>query len=124
QSSILELLPRLGQRLNHLACHLSGGEQQMLAIARALLGNPKLVLMDEPSEGLAPRVVEQLADVLKTIIADGTLTMLLVEQRIDVAMELSSRFAIMDRGRIIHTGQSQDVLDGRTKLADLIGLDH
>ncbi|NYT68276.1 ABC transporter ATP-binding protein [Pusillimonas noertemannii] len=124
QSSVLELLPRLGQRMDNLACHLSGGEQQMLAIARALLGNPRLILMDEPSEGLAPRVVEQLSDVLKAIIADGSLTMLLIEQRIDIAMELSTRYVIMDRGNIVHEGHSTDVLDGSVKLADLIGFEH
>jgi len=124
QSNVLELLPRLGQRMDNLACHLSGGEQQMLAIARALLGNPRLVLMDEPSEGLAPRVVEQLADVLKAIIADGSLTMLLVEQHIDIAMELSTRYVIMDRGSIVHEGHSENVLNGGIELADLMGLGH
>lgn len=121
-ASVLDLLPRLGQRFNHLARHLSGGEQQMLAIARALVGNPRLLLMDEPSEGLAPVVVEQLVAVLKTIIADGELAMLLVEQHIEIALDLSNRFIVMDRGRIAHQGSSGAYRERTNELAPLMGL--
>lgn len=123
-ANVLELLPRLGQRLDSLASTLSGGEQQMLAIARALIGNPWLILMDEPSEGLAPLVVEQLANVLKAIIADGSLAMLLVEQRVEIALALSNHYAIMDRGRIVHNGRSATAREGGIDLPELMGLGH
>lgn len=121
---VLELLPRLGQRLDNLGSQLSGGEQQMLAIARALLGNPKLIMMDEPSEGLAPVVVEQLVVALKEIVADGSLSMVLVEQRVDLALELSDRFIIMDRGRITHQARSEEYDENSENLAELMGLTH
>lgn len=123
-ANVLELLPRLEQRMDSLAKTLSGGEQQMLAIARALMGNPWLILMDEPSEGLAPLVVEQLANVLQAIIADGSLAMLLVEQRIEIALALSNHYAIMDRGRIVHTGSSATARKGGIDLPELMGLGH
>ena len=124
REKVLELLPRLGQRLDNLGSQLSGGEQQMLAIARALLGNPRLILMDEPSEGLAPVVVEHLISVLREIIADGSLSMILVEQRIDLALELSDRFIIMDRGQITYQANSADFDLQAGRLPELMGLTH
>ena len=124
REKVLELLPRLGQRLDNLGSQLSGGEQQMLAIARALLGNPRLILMDEPSEGLAPVVVEHLISVLREIISDGSLSMILVEQRIDLALELSDRFIIMDRGQITYQANSADFDLEAGRLPELMGLTH
>jgi branched-chain amino acid transport system ATP-binding protein len=79
--------------LNSRGNQLSGGEQQMLAIARALMGNPGALLMDEPSEGLAPVVIEQLVDAMRSFAGDGSMSILLVEQRIDLALDLADRCA-------------------------------
>ena len=98
---VLELLPRLAERYRHRAGQLSGGEQQMLTLARALLTNPRLVLMDEPSEGLAPAVVDQVADVVTALRGEGV-AVLLVEQDLHLAFAVSDEIAVMDRGRIVH----------------------
>jgi ABC-type branched-subunit amino acid transport system ATPase component len=119
---ILELFPSLARRLGSLGNQLSGGEQQMLAIARALAGNPSVLLMDEPSEGLAPVVVEQLGAALRAVIADGSLAVLLVEQRIDIALDFSDRCLVMDRGRIVFSGRSDALREGNDEFAALIGL--
>jgi branched-chain amino acid transport system ATP-binding protein len=121
---VLDLFPGLAARRNSLGRHLSGGEQQMLAIARALLTNPSVMLMDEPSEGLAPVVVEQLVDAIRTLVGDGALSVLLVEQRIDIALDLSTRCIVMDRGRIAHQGVSTEFKSGANDLAELLGLGH
>jgi branched-chain amino acid transport system ATP-binding protein len=120
--AVLELFPSLGARLGSLGAHLSGGEQQMLAIARALVTNPSVLLMDEPSEGLAPVVVEQLVTAIRDLAAGRTLSVLLVEQRVDIALELASRCVVMDRGRIVHDAASQDYLDAAVDLSDVMGL--
>jgi branched-chain amino acid transport system ATP-binding protein len=119
---ILELFPSLARRLGSLGIQLSGGEQQMLAIARALAGNPSVLLMDEPSEGLAPVVVEQLAAALRAVIADGSLAVLLVEQRVDIALDFSDRCLVMERGRIVFSGRSDALREGNAEFAALIGL--
>ena len=120
---LFDLFPSLAQRRGSFGHQLSGGEQQMLAIARALSGNPSVLLMDEPSEGLAPVVIEQLLVAMKAIVSEGTLSILLVEQRVDIALELSRRCLIMDRGRIVHDGDSAALAREPEKLAALIGLD-
>jgi branched-chain amino acid transport system ATP-binding protein len=120
---LFDLFPSLAQRRGSFGNQLSGGEQQMLAIARALSGNPSVLLMDEPSEGLAPVVIEQLLLAMKSIVSEGTLSILLVEQRVDIALELSSRCVIMDRGRIVHEGDSAVLASEPGKLTALIGLD-
>ena len=120
--AVLALFPGLAARRNSLGGQLSGGEQQMLAIARALLTNPKVVLMDEPSEGLAPVVLEQLVAALRQLVDDGAMSILLVEQRVDVALALSHRCVVMDRGRIAHQCASAELAADDAGLAALMGL--
>jgi branched-chain amino acid transport system ATP-binding protein len=107
-SSIYDLFPRLAERKRNGGAQLSGGEQQMLAIGRALLTNPKLLVMDEPSEGLAPAVIENLIEVFKTLEAEG-LAILLIEQNLGVATSLASRQLIMVAGSIF-TETTADLL--------------
>ncbi|MGA7199081.1 MAG: ABC transporter ATP-binding protein, partial [Roseiarcus sp.] len=97
--------------------------QQMLAIARALLGNPTVLLLDEPSEGLAPVVVERLAENLRTLTEDRSMAILLVEQRIDLALNLSDRYVIVDRGCIVQQGPTADLRRRQDELPALMGLD-
>jgi branched-chain amino acid transport system ATP-binding protein len=121
---VLELFPRLGERLASYGTQLSGGEQQMLAVARALLGNPRVLLMDEPFEGLAPIVVEHLMQSIRRIVASGSLALLLVEQRVDIALELSDRCLVMDRGSCVFEGASEELLRDDARVAELMGLGH
>jgi branched-chain amino acid transport system ATP-binding protein len=117
-----ELFPRLAERARHMGQALSGGEQQMLAIARALVGNPSALLLDEPFEGLAPIVVEQLADVIRHLRADDAMTMVLVEQRTDVALELAERAVVMERGRVVFDDASARLKDDADLLHALVGV--
>jgi branched-chain amino acid transport system ATP-binding protein len=103
---VFGLFPNLEERQGHGGTQLSGGEQQMLAIARALLTNPSVLLMDEPTEGLAPVVVQALAQVLTKLREAGGLSIVLVEQNSRVALEFSERTVVMDRGRIAYDGAS------------------
>jgi ABC-type branched-subunit amino acid transport system ATPase component len=98
---IYEIFPRLAERRRAGGAELSGGEQQMLAISRALLANPRLLVMDEPTEGLAPVIVDQLVDMLSRLAADGTISVLLIEQNLGVATSVASRVAVMVNGRIL-----------------------
>jgi branched-chain amino acid transport system ATP-binding protein len=98
---LYQLLPRLGERRRQLAGQLSGGEQQMLAIARALVTNPSVVLLDEPSEGLAPRLVDQIGTMIRAMASDGV-AVLLVEQDLHLAFGVSDEIAVMARGVIAH----------------------
>jgi branched-chain amino acid transport system ATP-binding protein len=123
EERLFGVFPGLAARSNSLGWQLSGGEQQMLSIARALMGNPKVLLMDEPTEGLAPVVLEQLVAAIRGVIASSELACLLVEQRIDVVLELSSRCLIMDRGRVIHEASSAVLRENPDQLARLIGLE-
>ena len=107
QQALGELLPRLAERRQQLAGQLSGGEQQMLAIARALLTQPSLILLDEPSEGLAPLIIDQIGDVLRSVASEGV-AVLLVEQDLHLAFRVAHEIAVMARGAIVHrsdTGQ-------------------
>jgi branched-chain amino acid transport system ATP-binding protein len=98
---VLDLLPRLAERRRQYAGQLSGGEQQMLAVARALLTNPRLVLLDEPSDGLAPAIVEQIAGVVDTMRAEGV-AVLLVEQDLHLAFAVAGEIAVMEKGALVH----------------------
>jgi branched-chain amino acid transport system ATP-binding protein len=123
EDRVFTMFPGLAERSKSMGWQLSGGEQQMLSIARALMGNPKVLLMDEPTEGLAPVIVEQLVRVLRNIAADGTLGVLIVEQRVDVVLGLASRCLIMDRGRVVHRESIASLRAKPERLAQLIGLE-
>ena len=107
---VFTLLPRVKERLRQTAGTLSGGEQQMVAIGRALLSRPRVLLLDEPSMGLAPLVVETIFHVIHTITRDG-MTVLLVEQNANLALEVSERAYVMDGGRITLAGTGKALLD-------------
>jgi branched-chain amino acid transport system ATP-binding protein len=117
---VFELFPHLRERLGHGGAQLSGGEQQMLAIARALLTNPSVLLMDEPTEGLAPVIVQGLAQVLSRLRAAGGLSIVLVEQNSRVALEFSARTVVMDRGRVVYDGPSARLRADADLLASLV----
>ena len=119
---VVELFPNLGARLSNMGNQLSGGEQQMLSIARALLTNPSVLLMDEPTEGLAPVIVEALAAVLQRLRTEGGLSIVLVEQNSRVALAFSPRVIVMDRGRIVYDGESAALQAEPDRLARLIGV--
>jgi branched-chain amino acid transport system ATP-binding protein len=101
----VELFPRLGERMNQVTGSLSGGEQQMCAIARGLMADPQLIMIDELSLGLAPKLVEQILDRLTGLTESGT-SVLLVEQDVDAALEAASRGYVLENGRIIASGES------------------
>lgn len=107
---VLSLFPPLKGRLCHRGNHLSGGEQQMLAIGRVLVGKPEMILLDEPSEGLAPLMVKQIFNILLELKGAG-ITMLLVEANLEMAIKLADRHYIMDQGRIVFEPTSQQLLE-------------
>ena len=117
---VFELFPNLETRLENAGSQLSGGEQQMLAIARALMTNPSVLLMDEPTEGLAPVIVQALAQVLARLHGEGGLSIILVEQNSRVALAFSERTVVMDKGRIVYDGASARLRDDPEYLATLI----
>ena len=120
--TVCELFPRLAERADNRGNQLSGGEQQMLAIGRALIGNPTVLLMDEPSEGLAPVIVEELARAVKRLTQAGGLSMILVEQNTRLALDIAPRAVVMDRGRIVFDGASATLRNDPAKLEQLIGV--
>jgi branched-chain amino acid transport system ATP-binding protein len=121
-ATVFQLFPRLKERQQNWGNHLSGGEQQMLAIARALVGNPAVILMDEPSEGLAPVIVEELTRALRRLADAQGLTLVLVEQNIRLALDISPRTVVMNRGKITYDGTSARLKDNRETLDRLIGV--
>ena len=117
----MDLFPRLRERAEHRAGKLSGGEQQMLAIARALMSNPDLLLMDEPTEGLAPLLVREVGRVIGELKARG-LSILLVEQNLHLALSVTDHVHILSRGRIVHSSAPQALWKNEEIKARYLGL--
>jgi branched-chain amino acid transport system ATP-binding protein len=119
---IYDIFPRLQERRANMGNQLSGGEQQMLAIARALMTNPQLLLLDEPMEGLAPIIVQELVRVIRKLISDEGLAVIVVEQHARLALSMTQQAVVLDRGRIVHQGSSAGLLDDRTTLDRLVAV--
>jgi branched-chain amino acid transport system ATP-binding protein len=120
--TIYELLPRLRERRRNMGNQLSGGEQQMLAMARALMTNPSLLLLDEPLEGLAPIIIEELSGVISRMIADGSTAIILAEQHAQIALSLTENAVVIERGTIVHRARSAELLKDTAVLDQFIGL--
>jgi branched-chain amino acid transport system ATP-binding protein len=116
------LFPRLQERRSNFGNQLSGGEQQMLAMARALMTNPSLLLLDEPVEGLAPLVVQEMLTAIESMRALGHLTIVLVEQKYDLALARSERCVVMDHGAVVHSGPSAELLGNQPLIDRLLGV--
>ena len=121
-AAVYGLFPRLAERRRNMGSHLSGGEQQMLAIARALTTNPALLLLDEPLEGLAPIIVEELAEAIGRMMADEGTAIVLVEQHVEVALSLAREAVVIERGTIALRGSSRALMADQAGLDRLIGL--
>lgn len=119
---VYDAFPRLAERRGNGGAQLSGGEQQMLAIGRALLFNPKLLVMDEPTEGLAPVIVEHVATMLRELAEEGSISVLLIEQNLGVALEVADRVAIMVNGRIAHELPAAELAADKALQQRLLGL--
>jgi branched-chain amino acid transport system ATP-binding protein len=122
RAAVYQLFPPLGERRKHRGKHLSGGEQQMLAIGRALMTNPALLLLDEPLEGLAPIVVEELTRAIRRMTADEGTAFILVEQHAEIALSLTDMALVLERGHVAHHAPSRALLDDRATLDRLVGL--
>jgi branched-chain amino acid transport system ATP-binding protein len=120
--AVFELFPSLARRQRNMGNQLSGGEQQMLAIARALVGNPTVLLMDEPTEGLAPVIVEDLVRAMHRLRGDHGLAIVLVEQHTRIALDFSPRTIAMDDGRIVYDGESARLKSDPKLLESFIGV--
>jgi len=121
-AKIYSLFPRLAERCNNLGNQLSGGEQQMLAIARALAVNPRIMLLDEPLEGLAPILVEELLRALRRIIRDEGLSAILVEQNAQKVLDVTDRAVIIERGSIVFEGHSASLSANQSILEGYLGV--
>jgi branched-chain amino acid transport system ATP-binding protein len=118
---IFALFPRLAERRNHLAGQLSGGERQILAIARALIIDPELILMDEPSEGLAPIMVQHLENIVADLTKEG-LSILLVEQNMYTALAVAHRIYILETGKVVHEASSSEIARDPSSLGRYLGV--
>jgi branched-chain amino acid transport system ATP-binding protein len=121
-TKIYQVFPRLLERKNNMGNQLSGGEQQMLAIARALMTNPRILLLDEPMEGLAPIIVQDLMRVIGGLIKDKGMSVIIVEQHARLALSLTQRAIVLDRGRIVHASDSASLLADNDKLDHLVAV--
>lgn len=119
---VFELFPRLAERSRNRGNQLSGGEQQMLAIARALVGNPRLLMMDEPFEGLAPVIVDQLVAAIQRIRRESDMSIILVEQHVDLALEFSERVIVLDRGSIAYSNLDAGAAADRSLIESLVSV--
>jgi branched-chain amino acid transport system ATP-binding protein len=119
--SVYELFPNLASRRGNGGHQISGGEQQMLSIGRALMGNPRLLLLDEPMEGLAPVIVEKLFEVFELLRDTGNFGIIFVEQYVNLALNFAPRTIVLDRGRIIYDGGSADLAVNSEKMAAYFG---
>ncbi len=121
-AGVYEMFPRLAERKTNLGTQLSGGEQQMLAVARALVLNPKLLLLDEPLEGLAPIIVEELLRALRRITREEGLSAIIVEQHPQAILAISDTAAVLDRGTVVHSGTAQSLREHPELLDKLLGV--
>ncbi len=117
---VYDLFPRLAERRSHMGNQISGGEQQMLAMGRALMGDPSLLLLDEPLEGLAPIIVDTLLAAIQRLSRDEALTVVLVEQSAKLALEVTDRVLVLNRGRIVFEGASAQLLSDPERLSELV----
>jgi branched-chain amino acid transport system ATP-binding protein len=119
---VYDLFPRLAERKRNYGNQLSGGEQQMLAVGRALVGNPKILLLDEPFEGLAPVIIGTIVAALARLRRESTIAIVLVEQLVDVTLEMTEQTLVLDKGQIVWRGESRALAADRERLASLVGL--
>ena len=119
---VYKTFPRLQERRRNLGNQLSGGEQQMVAIARALMTNPALLLLDEPMEGLAPIIVQELGRAIRALVDEGGMAVIVVEQHARLALELTQQALVLDRGRIVHASASADLLADAPLLQRLVAV--
>ena len=119
---VYELFPRLAERKTNLGTQLSGGEQQMLALGRALVLNPTLLLLDEPCEGLAPIIVQELLRAIRRITRDEGLSAIIVEQHPQAILAISDTAAVLDRGTVVHSGSARSLQDQPALLDKLLGV--
>ena len=118
---VYQLFPRLRERRRNRGDQLSGGEQEMLSIGRALVTNPRLLLLDEPSDGLAPSIVNLVGDVIESLASEGV-TILLVEQNLALAMRVATSVAVMKKGRIVFDGSPEDLQGDGDRMGELLGV--
>jgi branched-chain amino acid transport system ATP-binding protein len=120
--AVCALFPQLAERLTHRGTHLSGGEQQMLAIGRALIANPSVLLLDEPTEGLAPLVVKLLMPMIRKLAENGDMALVLVEQNARLALNFAKRTLVMSGGAIAYDGPSGALVEDRALLTQYVGV--
>ena len=121
RAQVMQLFPRLGERLSQRAETLSGGEQQMLAISRALMTRPKLLMLDEPSQGIMPKLVDEIFEAVSAIRAAGT-TVLIVEQRLTECLEIADRAYVLQTGRVTMSGSAAEIRDNADVRKAYLGL--